>query len=635
MRRRTYTYEVYVETQGKPQIDGTFEAETDARARASYLLGLAKYTAVRVVQVDGRGAQTVLFEKTYQGGGKVVTVGALDEAPLCDTAAEVYRYPARRALAQVMRPWCDEQSLIPLEVLHKPLLLRQIEREDVLFNQMVSRIAAVQARQARLDAGARADALRRLFRDVYENAKHAETLEPWARHLRAQGLSSLLDSVPEGERERAVTYALASWIETARDWPEKLAALCDLFDSAGGGAIGPAAVAVLDEAVAETLDGNQPIRALLGYAPDLAAALTALAHLARGTLDDRHAGTPALRRLGAMIGRHALPVTRGVLLARIAHSLDSATPLTRLGRAADAPALRDLLPLLRETGGFKGGGVMCVGVTRRAQTAFGGTLEDLPVEEAVMAILEGLPDPGTRAGYLLDLLATEFGRKRASFLVQRLALIFTGVQSMRDFFGGNADAWSADETRRNFRARLDAGGIRPDIADLFMRRLEQLALTGDAPARPVPTAAAAVERVTLDPVEVKTVCLRIQGLADPTEVKGPHLVLYHQGDEHVVDQQAGEYLIGRAAECDLVVNIPTASRRHATIRAHEGGFVLVDHSRNGTWVRLGVRKPVMVKDAGLPLSGTGTLYLGADPLSGGADRRHLLLFQVYDDTSGA
>lgn len=649
--RRSYSYEVTVEIQGKTQIDGTFENEADARARATYLLSLARFTAVRVIRIDSRGTPTVIFEKAYAGGGKTVSVGSLDEAPPCADVYDLYRYPARRTLLRVMRRWCDEQSLVPLEVLHRPLLLRQIEREDLLFAQAVSRIATVQARDSRSAVEERADALRVLFREALERAKQAAALEPWPQHLRAHGLASLLDharaTLPEGEAVRAATYALAQWLEVARDWPDKLGALCSLLDGTGAppdpaasdpAAPDPAAIAFLDEAIAETLDGPQPIRAVLGYAPDLARAVASLAHLAQGTLDDRHCHTPALDRLNAAIARWELPVTRGVLLNRIARALDGASPLTRQGRAFDARAYEEMLPLLLETGGFKGGGPMCVAATRRAQTAFGHENEDLPVDGAVARIIDSLPDPGTRIGYLLDLLAMEFGRRRATMLTARLAGILARMSSLRDFFAGNPQAWTAESIRERFRRRLLAGGIRGDIADLFMLRLEHLALhpeavppdAGTQRSPDIPDSPAAREQTaTLEPSDVQTVCLQLQVLAEPRAVKGPHMVLYYRGREFVCTRDTTEFVLGRGADCDLTVGARTASRRHATVRSRQGEFLLLDRSRNGTYVRLGVQKPMVVKNSSVSLAGMGTLYLGADPDGPDGDKQHLILFQQF------
>ncbi len=48
----------------------------------------------------------------------------------------------------------------------------------------------------------------------------------------------------------------------------------------------------------------------------------------------------------------------------------------------------------------------------------------------------------------------------------------------------------------------------------------------------------------------------------------------------------GEHmLIGRAESCNLVIESPTVSRRHAELRLHDGRWLLSDlGSTNGTWV---------------------------------------------------
>jgi pSer/pThr/pTyr-binding forkhead associated (FHA) protein len=45
------------------------------------------------------------------------------------------------------------------------------------------------------------------------------------------------------------------------------------------------------------------------------------------------------------------------------------------------------------------------------------------------------------------------------------------------------------------------------------------------------------------------------------------------------------YIIGRGTDCDVVILNETVSRRHAAIRRHGDGWMLVDlGSKNGTWV---------------------------------------------------
>lgn len=55
-------FEVVVEQGGYSSIDGIFEDQRQATERATYLLSLAKYGRVQVVQV-GKHTQTVVFER--------------------------------------------------------------------------------------------------------------------------------------------------------------------------------------------------------------------------------------------------------------------------------------------------------------------------------------------------------------------------------------------------------------------------------------------------------------------------------------------------------------------------------------------------------------------------------------------
>lgn len=629
--RRSTSFEVVVENLGRPQIDGVFDAEAPARDRATYLLSQAKYDSVRVVKVDARGASVVVFEKKYRGSGKSVGIGALEDASICDTALEVFAYPARKALGRVMRPWCDEQSLIPLETLHKPIMLRQIEREDVLHNQLINRIASVQAKKFRLSQDERADHLRRLYAAVFNMAKAAETdLAYWGLLIRREGFAAVVkhahEDLPPHERPRAVTFALSQWIDNSRDWANKLDALTELFVND----MEPEAATYLDEAISEILDGPTPIRAILGYAPDLGSALVALGNLAKGSFDERHGRSPAFERLNWQIERWGLPVCRSTLLSRIARTLDGTTPLTKTGKVSDAQTFRKLLGLVREVGGFKGGPLMCAAVTRRAQTAFGGNYEDLPVEEAVSMVADGMPDDAARIGYLLDLLGSEFGHRRATYLTKRLANIFTRMNSIRDLFAGQPDAWKSQSVRDAFRERLYNGGIRRDLADLLLHRIELLAQADEADALAKSAASAAAKQLpvmTVDPDVVKTVCYQIEVLADAPKSKGPQLLLYYQGSEIACGADIAEFVLGRSSECNLKVAAQTASRRHAVVRCRQGEFVLVDLSRNGTYVRTGGQKPKVLHSSSVTLSGSGSIYLGADPNGEDVDKSHLILYQ--------
>lgn len=83
------------------------------------------------------------------------------------------------------------------------------------------------------------------------------------------------------------------------------------------------------------------------------------------------------------------------------------------------------------------------------------------------------------------------------------------------------------------------------------------------------------------------------------------------GEERVrVDQWRSGIIIGRAEDCDLVVNDIFASRRHLSIKLVRTHFYLFDHSINGTFVSLGSGEEVHVLRRELLLDGAGEICLG-------------------------
>jgi adenylate cyclase len=73
---------------------------------------------------------------------------------------------------------------------------------------------------------------------------------------------------------------------------------------------------------------------------------------------------------------------------------------------------------------------------------------------------------------------------------------------------------------------------------------------------------------------------------------------------------AGTLSLGRDATCDIVVDDPKASRQHALIERRRDKFVLVDHSSNGTYVRIAGEDELALRREELILRGAGRIALG-------------------------
>ena len=625
---RSYTYEVIIEVGGKPEIEGIYPEEKLALDRAQYLLKLAKYTAVRVYQINSREANKLIFEKFYSGqGGGGSTISGITEAFLCVSLADVYSFDSRYTLLKLLRSYFDQQLAIPMELLHNYMMLRYLERDDLLFNQAAHRLAAVQAKAARIRATDRHDALTKLFRQVLEQAKNAEKLAPYASTLADCGLDRLIEEVtrelPSEEHARVISYAISHYTAETRDWSLKLEAACDLYEDQQS----EQAAAWLDELLAEIIDGNEAVRAVLGYAPDLCSVLESLLTVIDGSWDDRYPGTQALQKLSDVMARRPLPRVREAILARVASAIDGKAPLTRLDRAANVEAFKRLVPKLREFGGFMGSTVMSIALIRRAKVVLGNGVDDLSFESTVSILNDFLLTPAAKIGFLLDVLSSEMGRRKASYLTQEISELFNNVRSIYDFAPDLDGSWSQDMVREDFRRRLQHAGIPHRLIEGLLRKLTQLSNSHEKVSPQLtmapPTAGPALSRLPPrpttpalpPPVESPVRSVVSGGVAKGgvQQPKGPgYLILNYRGNLKKVEEGQTPFLIGRSDTCQLSVDWGAASRSHAAIEVLDGNFVLTDHSKNGTFVRGEDEKTVALSNSSTVLTGRGVITIGTN-----------------------
>lgn len=97
---------------------------------------------------------------------------------------------------------------------------------------------------------------------------------------------------------------------------------------------------------------------------------------------------------------------------------------------------------------------------------------------------------------------------------------------------------------------------------------------------------------------------------------------YHNVIKDIGSRTHG-FILGRAKDCDLLVNSDLASRHHAQLVYRKGKFVLVDQSTNGTFVKPQGGKEVYVQSEALPLTGSGFISLGK---AVSVDNEHLIYY---------
>jgi len=86
------------------------------------------------------------------------------------------------------------------------------------------------------------------------------------------------------------------------------------------------------------------------------------------------------------------------------------------------------------------------------------------------------------------------------------------------------------------------------------------------------------------------------------------LHLEHHGQSWNLEQDG--IVLGRDAQCGIVINDRNASRQHARIERRRDKFFLVDQSTNGTFVVLGDESEVALRREELMLRGTGRIAFG-------------------------
>ena len=98
---------------------------------------------------------------------------------------------------------------------------------------------------------------------------------------------------------------------------------------------------------------------------------------------------------------------------------------------------------------------------------------------------------------------------------------------------------------------------------------------------------------------------------DPiTDNQRTTLALSYRGQEWTVDENEPALTIGRDAKNRLAVDLPSASRNHATVVLRKGRYVLTDLSSNGTYVALADGGEFVLRHEELVLSGSGAIALG-------------------------
>lgn len=243
----------------------------------------------------------------------------------------------------------------------------------------------------------------------------------------------------------------------------------------------------------------------------------------------------------------------------------------------------------------------CLKRMRRAAEAFGGRTFK-PGADGVLALFPEA-DSALQAACELNQRVGDLPPSAGVKLASRTGLDFGTVVADDDqVYGESVD-----------RASALAGAARPDqilaTHDVVVRLSPAFAGLGHRQQIGAPDPGAAALPV------FEFVCAEISrtaasSAASPARTARSHLLLTLGGDTVTVDARRGVRTLGRDIGNDIAVNEPRASRTHARIELRGNGFVLVDVSRNGTFVQLDSGRQIVLRQEEMELPEQGQISLG-------------------------
>lgn len=242
---------------------------------------------------------------------------------LCQDAHALSERRARIMIGRVCRDYLDENVLTPIELLHHSGHAKLLNGAENLCAALVQKAAVAQAQATNSPVR---DKVKKLYAITTAAITQVEAFEkrlpatPLTHRLLAQLAAS--DPLYGG---RIAFAALARHLNMSKNWLEKADRCLALF----GEGMDPAAVMVLDEALAEILLAKSAIPELLGRFRDAKLRIVQLMSLLDGryAIDDEAYATDFARRLHEIVAVHPMPALRESIVTLTRRLLISSVPL--------------------------------------------------------------------------------------------------------------------------------------------------------------------------------------------------------------------------------------------------------------------------------------------------------------------
>ena len=387
-KTRKRQYEVLCQRAARWTVDGIFEDERQAIARAEALLSGDGVEGVKVnSQRDGMNGGIVeeqILLKERPKVEKPLQVAA-DNTPVkpCETLADLFALDSRMSIGRLLRPFLEKFQLTPTELLHTYRQIARLDGTNSLTAAAINRVGTIQAQAMKVQARHRIGTLERLATQAREmargfEAERAKLPEFAKKDLGAQRkrLRMLLKENLRGDH--ALLSMISQHLSASGSFLEKFDAVLDL----AGTEPDADAFDLLDGFLADILAQPEALRELFGAQATLAAHIALVAATISGQAPEKPwpAGSP-MPRLSALMAANLAPQCREVLTMRIQTALTSNVPLDAAQPNAESQLLADLHQRLNDsTTGLIGGDATGKAIAQRRQRQHAALRRSLGLE---------------------------------------------------------------------------------------------------------------------------------------------------------------------------------------------------------------------------------------------------------------
>lgn len=342
---RAYSYEIYVQVDGRWRLDKRLEGATSntqhaneqleksAIAQANALLNMGDFQAVKVLRSrersDGFGTQSEIFNKTATARPKTMTTRPYKGAfPVCETIYDLAKRPSVKAFGTVFREFLDKQNATAIELLHSPQHQRKLNDTSSFMRAGIYALAGAQTQPGLPGQAERSKKLEALFDKLMGHTRDAlaeKNLPAFENNDFARLYERLAQRVSDDELRFMFFFQTTKVTQSLSSYAARLdIALNDMIERPMHGT-----AMLLDEIAASCLDSTTLIQDLLGSRPGLSEALIALADLSAGKLEMPAKPDPLLEKVNRLLGENKLPLCADTIWERILSNLSSKALLSK------------------------------------------------------------------------------------------------------------------------------------------------------------------------------------------------------------------------------------------------------------------------------------------------------------------